>query len=391
MRFVVNPSKSPKKRVILGMSGGVDSSVAAHLLKQQGYDVVGLFMKNWDETDSNGDCTATEDYRDVQKVCAALDIPCYSIEFVEEYRDHVFSEFLKQYSTGLTPNPDVLCNREIKFDLFLKKAEEFGCDYLATGHYCQVDPQSTLPLRRAVDANKDQTYFLTAVPGSVFKKVLFPIGHLSKPEVRKLAAELGLATQAKKDSTGICFIGERKFKSFLNQYVQTKPGNIVDLDGALVGKHEGIAFHTIGQRKGLGLGGEGEPWFVVAKDRDRNELVVTRGTEHPALYSTWLEADELNWMSGQAFEGECTAKTRYRQEDQPCTVIPNEDGTRARVEFKDPQRAVTPGQYVVFYQGDVCLGGGVIKKVGPTLYETATGRPLIRPLVKITPSQNSHL
>lgn len=352
------------------MSGGVDSSVAAYLLKEAGYEVLGLFMKNWDETDENGECSANEDYKDVQKVCAALDIPCYSIEFVQEYRDHVFAEFLKQYEAGFTPNPDVLCNREIKFDLFLKKAEEFGCDFLATGHYCQVDHSSEFPLRRAVDSNKDQTYFLTAVPGHVYKKVLFPIGHLPKPEVREIARKMGLATHAKKDSTGICFIGERKFKSFLNQYVQTKPGNIVTLDGDVVGRHDGIAFHTLGQRKGLGLGGEGEPWFVVGKSRERNELVVTRGVEHPALYSRYLIAQDLNWISGRAPSPgfECTAKTRYRQEDQKCRLSEEADG-RIRVDFADPQRAVTPGQYVVFYDGEICLGGGVIAEVGPSLYK----------------------
>jgi tRNA-specific 2-thiouridylase len=364
--------KSGKKRVILGMSGGVDSSVAAYLLKEQGYEVLGLFMKNWDETDENGECTATQDYKDVQKVCAALDIPCYSIEFVEEYRDHVFAEFLKQYEAGFTPNPDVLCNREIKFDLFLKKAEEFGCDYLATGHYCQVDHSSEYPLRRAVDSNKDQTYFLTAVPGEVYKKVLFPIGHLPKPEVREIARKMGLATHAKKDSTGICFIGERKFKAFLAQYVQTKPGNIVELDGTVVGRHEGIAFHTLGQRKGLGLGGEGEPWFVVAKNLERNELVVARGVEHPALYSHTLWAQELNWVSGRAPGSgfRCTAKTRYRQSDQSCEITIEADA-RVRVDFTEPQRAVTPGQYVVFYDGEICLGGGVIAKVGPTMWDQA--------------------
>ncbi|MBS1959714.1 MAG: tRNA 2-thiouridine(34) synthase MnmA [Bdellovibrionales bacterium] len=358
------------------MSGGVDSSVAAYLLKEQGFDVLGLFMKNWDETDENGNCSANEDYKDVQKVCAELGIPCYSIEFVEEYRDHVFSEFLKQYEAGFTPNPDVLCNREIKFDLFLKKAEEFGCDYLATGHYCQVAHDTIAgdskgPLRRAIDANKDQTYFLTAVPGKIFQKVLFPIGHLTKPEVREIAKKIGLATHAKKDSTGICFIGERKFKTFLNQYVQAKPGDIRELEsGEVVGRHDGIAFHTLGQRKGLGLGGEGEPWFVVAKDKAHNELVVARGVEHPALYSRYLFAQELNWMASLAPTAsfDCTAKTRYRQVDQPCAVSFESDG-RVRVDFKDPQRAVTPGQYVVFYQDDACLGGGVISEVGPSLYE----------------------
>ena len=364
------------------MSGGVDSSVAAYLLQQQGYEVIGLFMKNWDETDENGDCPASKDYQDVKKVCAQLGIPCYSIEFVEEYRDHVFSEFLRQYQAGYTPNPDVLCNREIKFDLFLKKAIEFGCDYLATGHYCQVRPRAdgatsangaTHELIRAVDSNKDQTYFLTAVQGNVFNKVLFPIGHLPKPEVREIAKKMGLATHSKKDSTGICFIGERKFKAFLNQYVQTKPGNILDLSGNKIGTHDGVAFFTLGQRKGMGLGGEGEPYFVVGKNSERNELIVTRGAEHPALYSPALTARELNWFAGAApvAIGEsfsCTAKSRYRQEDQECTVKTLEDGS-TQVTFKEPQRALTPGQYVVFYQKEVCLGGGVIHEVAPSLWQ----------------------
>jgi tRNA-specific 2-thiouridylase len=296
-------SKGQGKRVILGMSGGVDSSVAAYLLQQDGYEVIGLFMKNWDETDENGDCEASKDYEDVQKVCSQLGIPCYSIEFIEEYRNHVFSEFLRMYEAGYTPNPDVLCNREIKFDLFLKKAIEFGCEYLATGHYAQTRARggigangATVDLIRGADENKDQTYFLTAVQGQVFNKVLFPIGHLPKPEVREIAKKMGLATHAKKDSTGICFIGERKFKSFLNQYVATKPGRIVDLDGKQVGTHDGIAFFTLGQRKGLGLGGEGEPWFVVAKRVKENELVVVRGEAHPALFSPYLLAKEMNWV-----------------------------------------------------------------------------------------------
>ena len=365
------------KKVVLGMSGGVDSSVAAYLLKEQGYEVLGLFMKNWDETDENGNCPASLDYEDVQKVCAQLDIPCYSIEFIEEYRNHVFQDFLNSYEAGFTPNPDVLCNREIKFDLFLKKAIEFGCDYLATGHYCQVRTrttpafnQSRQELIRAIDPNKDQTYFLTAVQGKVFDRVLFPIGHLPKPEVREIAKKMNLSTHAKKDSTGICFIGERKFKSFLNQYVQTKPGRIRDLNNETIGTHDGIAFFTLGQRKGLGLGGEGEAWFVVGKDRAKNELVVARGVEHPALYSRYLVAKELNWFAGSppASDFDCTGKTRYRQVDQPCHVQVQSDGS-IRVDFGIPQRAVTPGQYVVLYQNEVCLGGGVIHEVGPSLYE----------------------
>jgi tRNA-specific 2-thiouridylase len=371
-------SLGQKKKVILGMSGGVDSSVAAYLLKEQGYEVLGLFMKNWDETDENGDCPASKDYEDVQKVCAQLDIPCYSIEFIEEYRDNVFNDFLKQYQAGYTPNPDVLCNREIKFDLFLKKAIEFGCDYLATGHYARVRARdtvaangATVDLVRGTDSNKDQTYFLTAVQGQVFNRVLFPIGHLPKPEVREIARKMGLATHAKKDSTGICFIGERKFKTFLNQYVQAKCGNIVDLDGKKVGTHDGVAFYTLGQRKGMSIGGAGEPWFVVGKDLTKNELVVTRGTDHPALYSPWLVAGELNWFAGEppSQRFECTAKSRYRQPDQACSVEVLDNGS-VRVDFKEVQRALTPGQYVVFYQGDVCLGGGVIHEIGPNLWQT---------------------
>ncbi len=367
------------------MSGGVDSSVAAVLLKEQGFDVLGLFMKNWDETDENGDCPAARDYEDVKRVCARLDIPCYSIEFIEEYRNHVFSEFVRQYEAGFTPNPDVLCNREIKFDLFLKKSLEFGCDYLATGHYAQVRPRSLAALNgaknellRGNDPGKDQTYFLNAVKGEVFDRVLFPIGHLPKPEVRAIARAHDLATSAKKDSTGICFIGERKFRSFLSQYVHTKPGKIRELDGGFVGTHTGVAFYTLGQRKGLGLGGEGEPWFVVGKELAKNELIVVRGTDHAALYSRDLVAGELNWFAGEPPGSEfvCSAKTRYRQTDQECTVtvlsspdsVSSRSPQKVRVEFGSPQRAVTPGQYVVFYQGDVCLGGGVIESVGPSLH-----------------------
>jgi len=359
------------KKVILGMSGGVDSSVSAVLLKEQGYEVIGLFMKNWDETDENGHCTATEDFEDVQKVAARLGIPCYSIEFIEEYRNHVFSEFLRQYEAGFTPNPDVLCNREIKFDLFLKKAIEFGCDYLATGHYAQVRKRpaptvngSHFELLRGNDSNKDQTYFLTAVNGEVFDRVLFPIGHLPKPEVREIAKKYDLATSTKKDSTGICFIGERKFKTFLNQYVHAKTGVIREFEGGIVGEHDGIAFYTLGQRKGLRLGGEGEPWFVVGKDIEQNELIVVRGTDHPELYRGSLIARELNWFAGAPPHSsfECTAKTRYRQTDQDCRVQVLQDG-KVKVDFNVPQRAMTPGQYVVFYQNEVCLGGGVIESV----------------------------
>ena len=365
------------------MSGGVDSSVAAYLLQKDGYEVLGLFMKNWDETDENGDCEASKDYEDVQKVCSQLGIPCYSIEFIEEYRNHVFTEFLSLYEAGFTPNPDVLCNREIKFDLFLKKAVEFGCEYLATGHYAQVRSRvqaakngSTQELIRGADANKDQTYFLTAVKGEVFNQVLFPIGHLPKPEVRDIAKKMGLATHAKKDSTGICFIGERKFKAFLNQYVQTKPGNILDLDSKVVGTHDGIAFFTLGQRKGMHLGGDGEPRFVVAKRKESNELIVARGESHPALFSNYLVAKEMNWFAGQppAQKFSATAKSRYRQQDQKCEVTVQDNG-EVRMDFEIPQRAMTPGQYAVLYLGEVCLGGGVICDVGPSLWEQGLTSP----------------
>ncbi len=377
MGLTVPPNLKKTDRIVIGMSGGVDSSVAAALLKQQGYDVVGLFMKNWDETDENGDCPASKDYEDVERVCQQLDMPCYSIEFVAEYREQVFAEFLKQYQAGLTPNPDVLCNREIKFDLFLRKAKEFGGTALATGHYSRLRHTSGKPeLIRAIDMNKDQTYFLTAVPGDRFQNVIFPIGHLQKPEVREIARNLALSTHAKKDSTGICFIGERKFRSFLSNYISSKPGKIVDLDGKVVGEHQGSAYYTLGQRKGLALGGEGEPWFVIAKNTEKNELVVVRGEEHPAMYAHELWADEINWIAGSppAETFNCTAKSRYRQNDQSCSVTI--EGDRARVRFDQPQRALTPGQYVVFYQDEVCLGGGIIREVGESLLSLSHGKKI---------------
>lgn len=350
-------------KVVVGMSGGVDSSVAAHLLIEQGHDVVGLFMKNWDEKDADGHCPADKDFQDVLSVCDRLQMPCYSIEFIDEYRDNVFSEFLKEYEAGRTPNPDVLCNREIKFDLFLRKAAEFGGEFLATGHYARVAQSPKGPtLLRGRDPNKDQTYFLTAVPRGRFEKVLFPIGDMEKSEVREIARKIGLSTAEKKDSTGICFIGERKFREFLSKYVHAKPGRIIDLDGHEVGEHNGIAFFTLGQRKGLGLGGEGEPWFVVGKNLQRNELVVVRGEEHPALYAKRLIAKEINWLIEAPQAGDqisCTAKTRYRQTDQACIASVDASG-QVTVQFNEPQRAMTPGQYVVFYQGDACIGGGVI-------------------------------
>src|SRR3989344_744656 len=281
------------KTVIVGMSGGVDSSVSALLLKEQGYRVIGLFMRNWEENDASGRCRATLDYEDVARVCEQLDIPYYSVNFVEEYRQSVFEQFLADLRAGLTPNPDVLCNREIKFKVFLQKAKELGADFLATGHYCRTDSEGRL--LKGVDPDKDQSYFLHAVTGEALRFTLFPIGHLCKKEVRALARKHNLATSEKKDSTGICFIGTRDFKPFLARYIGLKPGNFETSSGMLVGKHDGMAFYTIGQRKGMGLGGEGDAWYVVGKDIARNVVLVERGANHPALFASELVADQFTW------------------------------------------------------------------------------------------------
>lgn len=357
--------------VVVGMSGGVDSSVAALVLKEQGYRVVGLFMKNWEEKDEAGVCTSAQDYEDVARVAERLDIPYYGVEFVREYWDHVFKHFLEEYQAGYTPNPDILCNREIKFNLFMKKAlEEVGGDFLATGHYAQVGPDATLV--KGVDSGKDQSYFLYTLKSSILQKVLFPIGHLPKSEVRRLATDAGLATATKKDSTGICFIGERNFTKFLSQYVQAKPGRIRALDGTDLGSHPGVCYYTLGQRKGLGLGGEGEAYFVVGKDPKRNIVYVERGESHPALYADSLMATELHWIAGRPPEGQlpirCRAKVRYRQQDQDCHITRIE-GDRVWVEFSQPQRSITPRQSVVFYQGEICLGGAMIEAAGPSYHE----------------------
>lgn len=346
------------KTVVVGMSGGVDSSVSALLLKEAGYQVIGLFMKNWEETDARGVCKASLEYEDVVKVASLLDIPHYSVNFTEEYKESVFAEFLASLQAGLTPNPDVLCNREIKFKVFLHKAKELEADFLATGHYCRTDGQGSL--LKGLDPNKDQSYFLHAVQKEALSSVLFPIGHLRKSEVREIARKKGLPTSEKKDSTGICFIGKRDFKSFLSQYIGYEPGDFENLSGQVVGTHDGAAFYTIGQRKGIGLGGEGEPWFVVGKDVARNVVLVERG-EHPALFKTSLTAQKLTWVQQppSQFPFRCKAKIRYRQMDQDCVVYKILDDSISVV-FDEPQRAVTPGQSVVFYQGDFCLGGGVI-------------------------------
>lgn len=352
------------KTVVVGMSGGVDSSVTALITKLQGYRVIGLFMKNWDETHPDGTCAADQDYQDVIKVCEKLDIPYYSVNFVKEYWDGVFEEFLNDYKRGYTPNPDILCNREIKFKVFYQRARLLGADYLATGHYCQLQNHK---LAKAVDNNKDQTYFLYAVDKNVFEHVLFPIGHLPKPKVRELAHKFDLATKTKKDSTGICFIGERNFKNFLSQYIESQKGNFVDLNGKVLGTHDGVCFYTLGQRKGMGIGGPGEAWFVVGKNFDKNEVILAQGDDHPALYADGLTAVELNWLTdlpGATFK--CKAKVRYRQPEQDCTVTL--EGNQVKVVFDQPQRAMTPRQSVVFYSGDLCLGGGIISEISPNYF-----------------------
>jgi len=351
-------------KIVVGMSGGVDSSVAALLLKESGHEVIGVFMKNWEEEEESGLCTATEDYDDVRRVCDAIDIPYYTVNFAKEYYDSVFSFFLEEYKKGRTPNPDVLCNQEIKFNRFLDYAlNVVGGDYLATGHYAQIDfVNEQYRLKRAFDHNKDQTYFLCHLGQKELANVMFPIGHLSKQEVRRIAVENNFSTAKKKDSTGICFIGERNFTNFLSQYLPAQPGNIVDLAGNVKGKHQGLMYYTLGQRKGLGIGGQGtgEPWFVVHKDLEKNDLVVVQGDLHPALYSKSLDATEMDWVAGRppAKEFKCTAKFRYRQSDQEVLVRVNKD--RIFVAFDEPQKAVTPGQEVVLYKENICLGGATI-------------------------------
>lgn len=352
------------KTVVVGMSGGVDSSVAALLLKQQGYNVIGLYMLNWEEDDINGACTSESDYADVQRVCSLLDIPYYSVNFAKQYMDRVFSYFLAEYSAGRTPNPDVLCNREIKFGPFREYALSMGADYIATGHYCGIDHNAdgNHYLTKACDQGKDQTYFLNQVTQEQLKNVLFPLSGMPKEEVRRIALENGLATAKKKDSTGICFIGERNFRKFLQTYLPAKPGRIITLDGEDVGEHIGLMYYTLGQRKGLNLGGKkGEEgrWFVVSKDIKNNILYVSHGDESP-LFTNSCEVKGLNWIGfkpEQTFE--CTAKFRYRQPEQKVKVTLTEDG--AHVDFAEPQRAVTPGQYAVFYDETRCLGGGIIQ------------------------------
>ena len=369
---IANKPKS-ETTVIVGMSGGVDSSVCAALLKEEGYNVIGLFMKNWEEFDEHGVCQSGIEYADVVRVCEKLDIPYYSVDFIEEYRTQVFNHFVEEYKLGYTPNPDVLCNREIKFKVFFERALALGADFLATGHYCQksINKNGKYSLLKGQDPLKDQSYFLYTLQSEILEKVLFPIGHLPKTEVRKIAEKFDLATKHKKDSTGICFIGERNFKKFLSNYVTFVDGNFETLSGEIVGRHTGATYYTIGQRKGLGLGGQGEAWFVVGKDIKRNIVIVERGEFHPAMYSDSLVATDLSFTAGE-FTGElplrCKAKIRYRQKDQICTITEISDG-KIHVNFEIPQRAITPRQSIVFYVGDECIGGAMIENSGPTYYE----------------------
>ncbi|MDO4567836.1 MAG: tRNA 2-thiouridine(34) synthase MnmA [Clostridia bacterium] len=359
-----------RPRVVLGMSGGVDSSVAALELMRSGYEVIGVFMKNWEEADEDGVCTAASDYDDVRSVAGALGLPYYSVNFSRDYYERVFRLFLDEYRAGRTPNPDILCNCEIKFKAFLDFAMmQEDVEYIATGHYARLDRSGgRVRLLRARDGSKDQTYFLAGLTQSQLQRVLFPIGDMLKADVRRLAERAGLSTARKKDSTGICFIGERKFKRFLMQYLPAQPGDIVALDGRVVGRHDGLMYYTLGQRRGLGVGGSadgtGESWFVIAKDMANNRLIVRQG-EGAELYSVALRVRSMSFISGEAPAEQfaCTAKFRYRQPDADVLVTRQGDGWR--IAFSEPQRAVTPGQWAVLYRGEECLGGGAIDETEP--------------------------
>jgi len=369
---IATPSKVPADtKVIVGMSGGVDSSVSALLLIQQGYQVEGLFMKNWDEDDGTEYCTAKDDLADAEIVSEKLGIKLHTANFAGEYWDNVFEHFLEEYKAGRTPNPDILCNREIKFKVFLDYAKVLGADFIATGHYVRkcTHADGTTELLKGLDNNKDQSYFLHAVGEDEFARSIFPVGELEKPEVRRLAQEHDLITHNKKDSTGICFIGERRFKDFLQQYLPAQPGDIIDDKGNTIGAHSGLMYHTIGQRQGLGIGGlknaNDDPWYVAQKDLINNQLIAVQGKDHKLLLSEELIAGQAHWINGTPNDKSfrCMAKTRYRQPDQECTV--NLEGDTLRVTFAQPQRAVTPGQSVVFYIGETCLGGAIIESSTP--------------------------
>jgi tRNA-specific 2-thiouridylase len=355
----------PKLRIVVGLSGGVDSSVAALLLVEQGYDVHAVFMKNWEDAQDTGYCAAAEDLEDARAVCATLGIPLHTVNFTAEYRDRVFRYFLDEYRAGRTPNPDVLCNTEIKFKAFLDHARRLGADRIATGHYAHcVEQNGRCLLLKGCDPDKDQSYFLHGLDQAQLASALFPVGGLRKRQVRERAAAAGLVTHDKKDSTGICFIGERRFRDFLNRYLPARPGPIETPEGEILGEHAGLMFHTIGQRQGLGIGGRregsGEPWYVASKALERNALIVVQGRDHSALFHRRLRAVAPHWVGGEPptpWPGQ--AKIRYRQSDQRC-VLERLDADRLEVVFTEPQRAIAPGQSVVFYRDDVCLGGGII-------------------------------
>ncbi len=356
------------KKVIVGMSGGVDSSVTALLLLEQGHQVTGLFMKNWEEDDGTEYCTAMEDLADAQQVCDKLGIELKTVNFAAEYWDEVFEVFLSEFKAGRTPNPDILCNKHVKFKAFLNYAiEDLGAEYIATGHYAQVSERDgEYFLLKGLDPNKEQSYFLYTLGQKQLSRTLFPIGHLHKPEIRAMADKAGFANSRKKDSTGICFIGERKFTEFLQRYLPTQPGEMRTPEGQYIGKHHGLMYYTFGQRQGLGIGGvknaPDEPWYVLEKDLENNVLIVGQGHDHPLMLHNTLEASQLDWCSNKPLTQpiRCSAKTRYRQADQPCYLEPI-GNDRCKATFDQPQRAITPGQSVVFYDGEICLGGGIIE------------------------------
>ncbi len=356
------------KNIIVGMSGGVDSSVTALLLLEQGHQVTGLFMKNWEEDDGTEYCTAMEDLADAQQVCDQLGIELKTVNFAAEYWDEVFEVFLSEFAAGRTPNPDILCNKHVKFKAFLNYAiEDLGAAYIATGHYARIaEHDGEFQLLKGLDPNKEQSYFLYTLGQKQLSRTLFPIGHLHKPEIRALAKRAGFDNHVKKDSTGICFIGERKFKEFLQRYLPTQPGEMRTPEGKYIGKHSGLMYYTLGQRQGLGIGGvkdaPDEPWFVLDKDLDHNVLIVGQGHDHPLMLHSILEATQLDWCNNRPLTKaiRCMAKTRYRQADQACLLEPIGEN-HCRATFDQPQRAITPGQSVVFYQGEVCLGGGIIE------------------------------
>ena len=363
---------SAKTRVVVGLSGGVDSAVTAHLLKAQGHDVIGIFMKNWEDDDGDAYCSSSIDFVDAAAVADVLGIEIEHVNFAADYKDRVFAEFLREYQSGRTPNPDVLCNAEIKFKAFLDHAMRLGAGKIATGHYARVrERDGRFELLKGLDATKDQSYFLHRLNQAQLSKTLFPVGGLRKTEVRRIAEEIGLPNAKKKDSTGICFIGERPFREFLNRYISHQPGPIRDPRGRVLGEHQGLSFYTLGQRQGLGIGGvkdktaargagDHAPWYVARKEMDKNTLWVVQGHDHAWLQSLELDADDASWVAGSAPDsGAYGSKTRYRQADAPCSLVARADG-EFHLKFSGPQWAVTPGQSAVLYDGEVCLGGGVI-------------------------------